>query len=71
MPVQIDGETYYRTHEVCELVAISRNTLFNLVERTIFRDVERRDYRGWRLFTLEDINQLRSKTNKINLIRTR
>jgi hypothetical protein len=68
MTVEIDGETYYRTHEVCELIGVSRNTLYNLAERTIFRDIERRDYRGWRLFTLHDIDQLRSLTNKINLV---
>jgi DNA-binding transcriptional MerR regulator len=68
MPVNINGETYYQTHEACEMIGVSRNTLYHLIERTIFRNTERRDYHGWRLFTMEDINQLRSQTNRINLI---
>ncbi len=69
MTAKINGETYYRTNEVCRMVGVSRNTLFRLVRQSVFNEVERRDHRGWRLFTDDDIAQLRTRINRIDLIK--
>lgn len=65
MPTTINGETYYRTDEVCRIVGISRNTFFRWVREGLFVDVEYRDRRGWRLFTNGDLDRLKAEVNKI------
>jgi predicted site-specific integrase-resolvase len=58
MPVIIDGCTYYRTAETFRSIGISRNTLFRWLEKGVCAGIERRDNRGWRLFTREEIDKL-------------
>jgi predicted site-specific integrase-resolvase len=58
MPVIIDGRTYYRTAETFRVIGISRNTLFRWLHKGVLTGVERRDSRGWRLFTREEIEKL-------------
>ncbi len=69
MTTNINGETYYRTAEVCRLVGISRNTLFNLAEKSVFREAERRDFRGWRLFTGDEVARLKACINRVDIIK--
>ena len=69
MPRSINGEKYYRTAEVCKLVGVSRNTLFSLAGKLVFRDTERRDSRGWRLFSEEDVLTMKSHVDRINMVR--
>lgn len=64
MPMIIEGQTYYRTSEVCRRVGISRNTFFRWIRQGLFTDVEIVDRRGWRLFTTEDLERLRAEANK-------
>ena len=66
MPVTVDGQTYYRTAEVCRTVGISRATLFRWLKEGIFREAEHRDRRGWRLFTEAEIDKLKAEANQIN-----
>ena len=66
MPVTINGQTYYRTAEVCRMVGISRNTLFRWSKAGIFNEVEYRDWRGWRLFTRVQIDKMKAKTHQIS-----
>ena len=66
MAVTINGQTYYRTNEVCQIVGISKNTLFRWLKEGIFGEPEHRDRRGWRLFTEHDINSLKAEANQIN-----
>ena len=68
MPETINGNTYYRTSEVCKIVGISRNTLFRWLKEGSVTEVEHRDYRGWRLFTQAQINALKGKMRQINTI---
>jgi len=68
MPVVINGQTYYRTAEVCRAVGISRNTLFRWLKEGIFSDVEYRDWRGWRLFTPEQMDIMRVRTSQVTEI---
>jgi DNA-binding transcriptional MerR regulator len=71
MPVVINGQTYYRTVEVCRMVGISRNTLFRWLKEGIFSDVEYRDWRGWRLFTAAQLETVRMKTDRVIAINRR
>jgi len=65
MPVTINEKTYFRTAEVCRIVCISRNTLFRWLKDGIFKEPECRDRRGWRLFTRNQIEELKKERNRI------
>jgi predicted site-specific integrase-resolvase len=67
MTVNMRGQTYYRTAEVCSLAGISRSTLFRWLRRGILDDVSHRDRRGWRLFTDHDISRITDESNKIRI----
>ena len=66
MAVNINGETYYRTAEVCHIIGFSRNTLFRWLENGLLGESERRDRRGWRLFTEDEIGRLKMEANRIS-----
>jgi len=66
MPVRINGQTYYRTAEVCRTVGISKTTLFRWLKGGVFKGTGHRDRRGWRLFTEEEIDTLNGEANQIN-----
>jgi hypothetical protein len=68
MSMEIDGVTYYRTAEVCRIIGISRNTLFRWMKDGKFGDREYRDWRGWRLFTIDQLNGIKAETNRINTL---
>ncbi len=65
MPVEIDGQTYYRTAEVCLMVGIGKSTLFRWIKGNIVKEAEHRDRKGWRLFTESEMNRFRAEANKI------
>ena len=65
MSVEINGETYYRTAEVCRTVGISRSTLFRWLKDGLFTDVKNVDRRGWRLFTGNEVAKLKAEVNQI------
>jgi len=65
MSVEIDGKTYYRTAEVCHMMGISRNTLFRWMKEGKFGDHEYRDWRGWRLFTMDQLDSIKAETNRV------
>jgi transposase-like protein len=60
MIIKIGGQTYYSTAAVCQKVGISRNTLFRWLKKDYRNTGSRRDRRGWRLFTEEEINQIKT-----------
>jgi predicted site-specific integrase-resolvase len=64
MPVRIDGHTYYRTAEVCRMVGISRNTLFRWLKTGVTGQPAGRDRRGWRLFTRNQIEEIKAEVNR-------
>ena len=66
MSVKINGQTYYRTAEVCRTVGISKTTLFRWLKRGVFKGARHRDRRGWRLFTEEEIDTLNAEVNQID-----
>ena len=69
MPIVMNRQTYYRTAEVCQIVGIGRNTLFRWLKQGLLGECERRDRRGWRLFTEDDIDLLRGEASRITINR--
>ena len=65
MSVEIDGQTYYRTLEVCQAVGISRSTLFRWLKDGIISEPAGRDWRGWRLFSASQVADIKSRTGLI------
>ena len=66
MPFLMNGKKFYRTSEACAIVGISRMTFLRYVREGALADVEHRDWRGWRLFTDNDLVRLEAKVNTIN-----
>ena len=66
MPVKINGEVYYRTLEVCRKANISRSTLLRWLENGLLTKT-RRDRRGWRLFTENDVRAIVAEVERINV----
>ena len=65
MPVTIEGQIYYRTAEVYSMLGISRNTLYRWLDKGILGETELRDSRGWRLFTLDEVDRLSTAINRV------
>jgi adenine-specific DNA-methyltransferase len=64
MPIEINGHTYYRTSEACTKTSVSRATLFRWLKTGVLRRT-RRDRRGWRLFTEDDIKEIQAEARRI------
>ena len=71
MPVTINDKTYYRTAEVCQIVGISKNTLFRWLKDRILKEPELRDRREWRLFTEIQIDRLKQEATRIHLTQSK
>ena len=65
MPCIINGQTYYRTAEVCQLIGLSKMTLLRWIRSGILGEAEHRDRRGWRLFTADEVNGFMAEANRI------
>ena len=65
MPVELNGRTYYRTAEVCQIVGIGRSTLFRWLRQNVVKEAQYRDRKGWRLFTEEDLRSLATESSRI------
>lgn len=66
MTIEIDGQIYYKTLEVCKKAGISRPTLFRWLKAGII-EKSYRNRRGWRLFTEEDLNNIRAEVRSIRV----
>lgn len=66
MPTEINGEVYYTTSEICEEVGISRPTLFRWLRQGMLKET-RKNRRGWRLFTEEELNKIKAETSRIEV----
>jgi predicted site-specific integrase-resolvase len=64
MPVTMNGQTYYRTVEVCRMIGISRTTLFRWLKEGVFEEAKYRDRRGWRLFTEGEISMMKAEASR-------
>jgi predicted site-specific integrase-resolvase len=65
MAIEIDGQLYYRTAEACRMIGTSRNTLYRWLQKDVLGETERRDIRGWRLFTLDEIDKIKKSVNQV------
>ncbi len=65
MAIRINEQTYYRTSEACQRAGISRATLFRWFKVGILENIIRRDRKGWRLFTQDDINRIKSEATRV------
>ena len=61
MPMTINGQTYYKTLEACKLAGISKATFFRWLREGVIEDMAIKDRRGWRLFTVEDIERIKNE----------
>jgi len=64
MPIEINGQTYYRTLEVCHKAGISRGTLLRWLKEGIIEEPHR-DRKDWRLFTSNDLYIIGVEVTKI------
>lgn len=65
MPIDLNGQTYYRTADVCQMVGINRTTLFRWLKNGVLNEAERRDRRGWRLFSTAEVEMLKNEANRV------
>ena len=63
MPIEVNGRTHYRTSEVCKKIGISRATLLRWLKEGIL-EKPRRDRRGWRMFTEDDLNAIQVEARR-------
>ena len=66
MPIEIDGQVYYRTSEACKKTGVSRATLFRWLKAGILKKYHK-DRRGWRMFREEDLTKIRVEARKIKV----
>jgi excisionase family DNA binding protein len=66
MQVISNGDAYYRINEVCKIAGISRSTLLRWIGNDTIKDASYRDRRGWRLFTDDEVKQIKAEASKIN-----
>ncbi len=66
MPIEINGQTYYRTSEACVKTGVSRATLFRWLKAGILKK-SYRDRRGWRIFTEDDLSKIQAEARRIEV----
>ena len=67
MSLIIGGNSYYRTAEVCRMAGVSKNTFLRWVRQGIILDVDKRDRRGWRIFSKEDVQRVVDEANRTSI----
>lgn len=60
----IGGKAYLRTNEAARELGISRQTLLRWFRERKVADVKKRDRKGWRLFSAEDMARLKEWTSE-------
>lgn len=65
MPIRFKGNTYYQTAEACKIAGISKNTFLRWAKERSFTDVMQRDRHGWRLFSQEELDRLKTVVNEV------
>lgn len=57
--VIIKGKRYYKVAEVCRILGIFKNTLYNWEKKRKIPRAYRDPMSNWRLYAKEDVDQLR------------
>jgi excisionase family DNA binding protein len=66
MPKEINNQLFYSATETCERTGISRATLQRWLQKGVLNKI-RRDRRGFRLFTEEDLSVFKAEIERINV----
>ncbi len=66
MPIEIEGQIYFRTSEACRKTGISRATLFRWLKAGIL-EKSYKDRRGWRMFTEENLKKIQTEAKRIEV----
>ena len=70
MPIEIDSQLFFSTTETCEKTGISRATLYRWLQKGLLNQ-QRKDRRGWRLFTDDDLLKIQAEIKRIEIIEQR
>lgn len=65
MPIVLDGEEVYRIGEALERAGVSRSTYYRWIREGRINDTHYRDRNGRRVFTLEELENLCSRTQQL------
>ena len=65
MPIAINGQSFYRTAEICHMTGISRTTLFRWLKTGVINNPQR-DRRGWRIYNESDLSIINEEINRID-----
>ena len=68
MPIEINKNLYYTTAEICEKTSISRATLSRWLKQGVLKELHK-DRRGWRLFTEDDLEKIKTERVRIEVAR--
>jgi predicted site-specific integrase-resolvase len=68
MPVKISGKTFFLMHEALEQAGISRSTLLRWIKEKKIEDTKYRDSNGWRLFTKQEIDTIKKKSDTLQVL---
>ena len=63
-PVTVNGKKYYRISEVCAILGIFKNTLYNWEKKKKIPRAYRDPMSGWRLYAEEDIEKIMSLSGR-------
>lgn len=67
MSIELNGQTFYKTSEACQIAGISRATLFRWLREGIIEDTAHKDRRGWRLFSIDEINKIKEEVGRVTI----
>ena len=65
MPIEIDGTIYYKVSEASQLSGVSKSTIYRWMHEGIITDGKLRNRNGWRLFTEEDVAEIKAEAEKV------
>ncbi len=66
MPMEIDGQTFYKSAEACKMSGISNSTLYRWIRECVVPEVKHKDRNGWRLFTQQEIEGVKAEATRIH-----
>jgi len=66
MPKELNNQLFYSATETCERTGISRATLQRWLQKGVLNQI-RRDRRGFRLFTENDLSVLKVEIERITV----
>lgn len=65
MPVEIEGQTYYKVSEASQLCGLSKSTIHRWIYGGIITGGKLRNRNGWRVFSEEDIAEIKAEADKV------